>query len=131
MPGWLVSIFSILGVVEQVAPIVEQLLSGIGTFIANELSKVFGQDAAASKLTGIVAQAETGVAMLDTFVGDVEAELKAIYPTVESLFAAFPGLAKSLTLRKAIVEDNPGVSHATAAKVVEAAHANVRVNPSA
>ena len=130
MPAFLVTILSILGLVVQDLPMVEKLIAGFGTFVASELSKLFGSTAA-STMNGIVAQAETGINMLDSVATDVEAELAQIYPTVQSLFAAFPGLAQSLSLRSAIIADNPGVSHGVAAKVVEAAHANVRSASSA
>lgn len=126
MPAFLVSILSILGLVVQDLPIVEKILAGFGTFISTELAKIFGASAGAEAM-GIVTQAEDLVTQVDTGIVDAEAWLKSQWPDVASLLAAFPGLAASLYGRYTVMADNPGVTHAIAAKVVEAAHANVRV----
>lgn len=126
MPGWITTVLTLLGVAETALPLIEQLLAGIGKFVAEELTAVFGQADAATKLTGLVAQAEAGIKMMDTAANDVAAELKAIYPTVEDLFAAFPWLPKHLTLHSAMLLDNPGVAAGTVNKLIEAGHGNVR-----
>jgi hypothetical protein len=112
--------------VANVAPVLEKLLGGFGTFVADELRKVFGQNDAATKLEAIVKQAETLVAEADQSAVDTAAWLKGQWPTIEELLAMFPGLEHSIYVRYTIMADNPGVTHGVAAKVTEAAHGNLR-----
>ncbi len=126
MPAFLTTILSILGLLEGDLPQIESAISGFWTFLSTEFAKLFGQAQAAVAMTGMVAQAQGEVAIHDADKGaQATAFIKSQYQTVDALLAGFPGLAQSLAVRKALVDD--GATHAIAAKVVEAAHANVRV----
>src|SRR5215469_1104319 len=106
MPAWLLAIISALGIVGTVAPVVEQLLAGIGTFVSTEIAKLFPSATGADTfLSGLITQVEDGVKLLDTAATDIAAEIEAIYPTVASLLGAIPGLDKEISLRLSTQKD--------------------------
>ncbi len=128
LPLWISSILAVLGLVVSDMPIIEKFLAGFGQFIATEIAKVFPGSAAAVKVVAITKQAEDLVNMADQSLVDTAEWVKGEWPTVQELLAAFPGLEHSLYARYTVMQDNPGVTHGVAAKVVEAAHGNVRVS---
>jgi|SRR5581483_3860891 hypothetical protein len=123
MPGWILTILNILGVAETAAPLIERLLSDLGTYIASVFQELFGQSAAV-KLEDAMQEAEYIVkSVADNLPGAVDF-VKTLYGDIDGLLKAEPWVAQLLHASNQVMSAQH-VNRGTANKLVEGAHAKV------
>jgi|SRR5215472_12438887 len=125
MPAWILIMLTYLSLAAEAEPLIEQLLGGIGQLVAL-LSRHRWGDAATPGLSASLQQAEGLVRSVDAGSINTDKWLVTMWPDIEALLQAFPGLSASLYARHNLMADQH-IGHSMAAKVVESAHANVRI----
>jgi hypothetical protein len=129
MPGWILTVLGFLGTVSSNAPLIESLLSSVGSYITTTYSAIFG-DAAAQTLQKDLTYAEGLVTSVLNDIPGCESFINTTYTSVAQLLAAFPGLAQKLYVTTQVTKASPTLPAGAVSKLIEAAHANVTKTPS-
>ena len=122
--GFITTILSILGLVEQDAPVIERLIGGIGKFVAQVFKQLFG-DAGATMVTTVVDHAENLARAVDQDAAAAVQFVKDYYGDLDTLLQQVPGVAQNLYVTHNLMRDH-NIPRAAATKIAEAAHANLR-----
>jgi len=129
MPAFLITILNILGAAATAAPVIEQMLAGIGTYLSQAFKDIFGVSAS-QELANILTHAENIIGVVENDAPAVSAFISNTYRSLEDLLAKEPWLGNLLYSTHLVQQASPKpLSRGVLNKINEAAHATKNAKP--